>query len=488
MKKMSSKILCLLLCVLFLFAGCASAPLEETTTAPTSTVETTTEEPTQTYAESVEAGDEIEVTVSDEVIDFVEDTDEKVENGEDLATDETIPADEADEESVADEGALEPDASVDQENISYDGTNTGKGKVLLSGAPKLTYYSQADSRWGSILYTAYNDKSQTIKSSGCGPTSAAMVISASKGIITPPTVAQLFVDNGYRTRNNGTAWAAWSFVADYFDFDFYKSTSSYNTMISYLKTDKNKDGVSDYFVVASCGYGLFTTGGHYIALMGDSSSTITVYDPYLYSGKFNTSSRKAAGVKVSGTTAYVSESSFQKYANTKNFWIFSNDSGTAAPKQETTTKKDTSSGSTSNSSYTMYVTASWLNVRKGPGTNYTAVDCYKNGTKVTVYETSNGWSRIGTDKWVSSQYLSKTKPTTTTTTTTSTSSSSSAVTVAYIYVPATGRYAYCKYSAIEKYNGYYRLKSNTTLYSKSNFTGTKYNYLAKTKVVIKKTL
>ena len=477
MRKLSSKILCILLCVAFLFAGCASAPPAEPTTNNEPTTETTTEVPTQTYAESVEAGDEIEVTVSDEVVELVEDTNKIVENGEDIATDETIPADEADEESVADEGTLEPDASVDQENISYDGTNTGKGSALLSGAPGLIYYSQADSRWGSVLYTAHNDRSQTIKSSGCGPTSAAMVISASKGIITPPTVARLFVDNGYRTRNNGTAWAAWSFVADYFDFDFYKSTSSYSTMISYLKTDKNKDGVSDYFVVASCGYGLFTTGGHYIALMGDEGGKIKVYDPYLYYGKFTTSSRKTAGVKVSGTTAYVSESSFQKYANTKNFWIYSNDSGTAAKKEETTTKKDDSKAESTTKS--MYVTASALNVRKGPGTNYSILDCLKNDTKVTVYETKSGWSRIGTGKWVSSKYLSTKKPTT---------SSSSSATVAYVYVPATGRYAYCKYSAIEKYNGYYRLKNYTTLYSKSNLTGTKYNYLAKTKVVIKKTL
>ncbi|MEE0175835.1 MAG: SH3 domain-containing protein [Eubacterium sp.] len=477
MRKLSSKILCILLCVAFLFAGCASAPPAEPTTNNEPTTETTTEVPTQTYAESVEAGDEIEVTVSDEVVELVEDTNEIVENGEDIATDETIPADEADEKSVADEGTLEPDASVDQENISYDGTNTGKGSALLSGAPGLIYYSQADSRWGSVLYTSHNDRSQTIKSSGCGPTSAAMVISASKGIITPPTVARLFVDNGYRTRNNGTAWAAWSFVADYFDFDFYKSTSSYSTMISYLKTDKNKDGVSDYFVVASCGYGLFTTGGHYIALMGDEGGKIKVYDPYLYYGKFTTSSRKNAGVKVSGTTAYVSESSFQKYANTKNFWIYSNDSGTAAKKEETTTKKDYSKAESTTKS--MYVTASALNVRKGPGTNYSILDCLKNDTKVTVYETKSGWSRIGTGKWVSSKYLSTKKPTT---------SSSSSVTVAYVYVPATGRYAYCKYSAIEKYNGYYRLKNYTTLYSKSNLTGTKYNYLAKTKVVIKKTL
>lgn len=477
MRKLSSKILCILLCVAFLFAGCASAPPAEPTTNNEPTTETTTEVPTQTYAESVEAGDEIEVTVSDEVVELVEDTNEIVENGEDIATDETIPADEADEKSVADEGTLEPDASVDQENISYDGTNTGKGSALLSGAPGLIYYSQADSRWGSVLYTSHNDRSQTIKSSGCGPTSAAMVISASKGIITPPTVARLFVDNGYRTRNNGTAWAAWSFVADYFDFDFYKSTSSYSTMISYLKTDKNKDGVSDYFVVASCGYGLFTTGGHYIALMGDEGGKIKVYDPYLYYGKFTTSSRKNAVVKVSGTTAYVSESSFQKYANTKNFWIYSNDSGTAAKKEETTTKKDDSKAESTTKS--MYVTASALNVRKGPGTNYSILDCLKNDTKVTVYETKSGWSRIGTGKWVSSKYLSTKKPTT---------SSSSSVTVAYVYVPATGRYAYCKYSAIEKYNGYYRLKNYTTLYSKSNLTGTKYNYLAKTKVVIKKTL
>ena len=486
MRKLSSKILCILLCVAFLFAGCASAPPAEPTTSNEPTTETTIEAPTQTYAESVEAGEEIEVTVSDEVINLVEDTDEKVEQGEDIATDETIPAGEADEESVADEGALEPDASVDQENISYDGTNTGKGSALLSGAPGLTYYSQADSRWGSILYTAYNDRSQTIKASGCGPTSAAMVISASKGIITPPTVARLFVDNGYRTRNNGTAWAAWSFVADYFEFDFYKSTSSYSTMISYLKTDKNKDGVSDYFVVASCGYGLFTTGGHYIALMGDEGGTIKVYDPYLYYGKFTTSSRKAAGVKVCGTTAYVSESSFQKYANTKNFWIYSNDSGTATKKEEPTTKKKESSSLEKTTSYTMYVNTKTdpLNVRTGASTNHSKVGSLKKGTAVTVTKTSGDWSYITSPEkgWVSTQYLSKTKPAT------STSSSINSQKIAYIYVPATGRDAYCKYSAIEKYNGYYRLKNYTTLYSKSNLTGTKYNYLAKTKVVIKKTL
>ena len=37
-----------------------------------------------------------------------------------------------------------------------------------------------------------------------------------------------------------------------------------------------------------------------------------MYDPYLYSGKFNTASRRQAGVVVSGNSAYVSESSFEE--------------------------------------------------------------------------------------------------------------------------------------------------------------------------------
>lgn len=47
----------------------------------------------------------------------------------------------------------------------------------------------------------------------------------------------------------------------------------------------------------------------------------------------------------------------------------------------------------------------WLNVRSGAGTNYSIVKALPNGTKVTVYEQKNGWSRIGSRQWVSSQYL-----------------------------------------------------------------------------------
>lgn len=61
---------------------------------------------------------------------------------------------------------------------------------------------------------------------------------------------------------------------------------------------------------------------------------------------------------------------------------------------------------------TKYVTASTLNVRKGPGTSYEAIGSLSNGAQVTVYSSSNGWSKIahasGT-AYVSSQYLSSSK-------------------------------------------------------------------------------
>ena len=72
--------------------------------------------------------------------------------------------------------------------------------------------------------------------------------------------------------------------------------------------------------------------------------------------------------------------------------------------------------SSSETSTTKYVVASvGLNVRKGPSTSYAVVTTLTNGTKVTVKSTSNGWSKItsgGITGYVSSSYLSSSKPST----------------------------------------------------------------------------
>ena len=75
-----------------------------------------------------------------------------------------------------------------------------------------------------------------------------------------------------------------------------------------------------------------------------------------------------------------------------------------------------SNGSSSSSTKVMYVKANGgLNVRSGAGTGYKIVGGLANGSKVTVYEESNGWSRIGSGQWVSSQYLTSSNQSSTTT-------------------------------------------------------------------------
>lgn len=461
-----------------------------------------------------------EIIVTEETQKIVDETISDTQNSKDLSTTEIIQSSEEEEQDVFDEGALETDAVVEQENISYDGDNTGNGLSLLGSYQGLTYYSQADSRWANVMYSSIGDKSQTMKSSACGPTSAAIVVSSSKGTILPTTMANLAVDNGYRTANNGTAWAYYSFVADYFDFDEYYTTSNFNTAMNYLKTDNNNDGNADYYIIVSCGSGLFTTGGHYIVLVGNDNGTIQVYDPYLYSGKFNTASRRNAGVVVSGNSAFVSETSFRNYANAKNYWIFSNDEGNGNTNTNTSTTVN----------YTRYVStqSANLNVRSEAGTEYSIVGSLKKGTAVTVAETNGSWSRITSPVtgWVSNTYLSSSYVSSSTYNTVGQTrktkrcylySNSNLTGKVYTYlanttvtilqnvssdvdkvrVNLTRREAYINTSDYSTYKSsnylstvgqYKRLASRTYLYQKSNLTGKVYTYLPLTQVKILKNI
>ena len=340
-----------------------------------------------------------EVTVTEETKEIILDTKNDTLDGEDISTTETIESTPEEENEVVDEGVIEQDAKVEQENISYDGDNDGKGQALLGAYQGVTYYSQADSRWANLPYTSVGDYSQTMKSSACGPTSAAMVVSSSKGAILPTTMANLFVDNGYRTASNGTAWSAYSFVADYFGFNEYYTTSSLDTVLNYIGRDDNGDGISDYFVIASCGSGLFTTGGHYIMLADLNGATITVYDPYLYNGKFNTASRRGK-VSVEGNNVYCSINNFENYANYRSFWIYSNDSGSG----NTTTQP-------AQVSYTRYVATQSANLRVRDSAGGNIIGSLPKGTQVEVVENDGSWSRIisPVDGWVSNTYLSSTQ-------------------------------------------------------------------------------
>lgn len=108
-----------------------------------------------------------EVAVSDETQQIANETIEATKNDEDLSTTEIIESSEEEEAKITDEGALETDAVVEQENISYNGDTTGSGLSLLGSYQGLTYYSQADSRWANVMYSSTGNTSQTMKSSAC---------------------------------------------------------------------------------------------------------------------------------------------------------------------------------------------------------------------------------------------------------------------------------------------------------------------------------
>lgn len=211
-----------------------------------------------------------------------------------------------------------------QGEIAYEGSSEIPN-IKVGEYAGLTYYSQIDSRWKDKLYTSTGNRTQTIGSSACGPTCAAMVVSSIKGTITPDTMADLYVKYGFRSANSGTYWSAFRWTADVFDIE-YKEIYKLNDVCDLLE--------QNYMIITACGNGLFTTGGHFILIYGyedtnkdgqcDAGDRLKVYDPYLYSGKFNLSTRRGRAT-VNGNTVYVEKETFRKYANYSMFFAFKND-------------------------------------------------------------------------------------------------------------------------------------------------------------------
>ena len=283
-----------------------------------------------------------------------------------------------------------------QGEVAYNGSDKAPN-VKLGEYAGLTYYSQVDSRWKNKMYSAINDKSQTIGLSGCVPTCSAMVVSSIKGNITPPEMADLYVKYGYRSRNNGTYWSAMKWTADVFDIE-YKETRSFDTAIELL--DDNN------YIIAICNEGLFTYGGHFIVLIGTDGDNIKIYDPYLYAAKFDVASRRGKAT-VKENTVYVTKTNFKKYANARMYYCFKNENKEVKDNNTTVVVKKDNTTTVKSVNYKVKVTAqSGLNIRTGASTNYKRVGGYTKGTTITITKESNGWGK--TDKgWICLKYTSK---------------------------------------------------------------------------------
>ena len=165
--------------------------------------------------------------------------------------------------------------SDNQENQFTGNIPPSSGAVVGTGTPvkgnranNFPYYNQADSPWGSQGYGS----SGTVKSSGCGPTSMAMVL-RSYGIETDPSqTAAWSVKNGHRVEGQGTSWGFFDAIGKQ-----YGLTTNH---FSDIETAKNSlaAGIP---VIASMRPGDFTTGGHFLVFSGinGDKSTVTVNDP-----------------------------------------------------------------------------------------------------------------------------------------------------------------------------------------------------------------
>ncbi len=155
----------------------------------------------------------------------------------------------------------------------YDSNAIVNLKEYPIGTAYLPYYSQLDKKWA---YANYG--SSTILAAGCGPTSLAMVASGllKDSTITPLTIANFSVANGYRCEGAGSYWSLMLKGARQLGLQseavFRKDK---NRVISAL--EKNMP------VIACMGPGHFTKSGHFIVLIGlNADGTVNVYDSASY--------------------------------------------------------------------------------------------------------------------------------------------------------------------------------------------------------------
>lgn len=247
-------------------------------------------------------------------------------------------------------------------------------------------YFQTDPRWKNIPY-AVKGESSTIGGSGCGPSSAAMILAtwADKNV-TPKTECAWALKNGYKALNSGTYYSY--FVPAFKRYGLkctqLNSANIYgNSTTSYHAQAKTAVDNGD-LVIACMGKGNWTRSGHYIVVWKISGNTIFINDP--------------ASTKLARTQG--DYSLFKKQV--KYYWVIKNP-GTAPKVEDKIT----------NVNYDVIIKSDdgYLNCRKGAGTNYNIVKKYYNDTIVHISKTSStGWGYTG-EGWIHLNYTKKyTKP------------------------------------------------------------------------------
>ena len=145
----------------------------------------------------------------------------------------------------------------------YQITNSG-GSYPANGM-QIPHYLQTD--YGNIPYGG-----GSIASSGCGPTSFAMIASYLTDTTITPADAVAWCGNSYYMPGVGTYWSYFQAAANHFGCGSVTQTSDANQVLQALS-----EGLP---FISSQRAGLFTSGGHFIVLRGvTADSKVLVNDP-----------------------------------------------------------------------------------------------------------------------------------------------------------------------------------------------------------------
>lgn len=257
-------------------------------------------------------------------------------------------------------------------------------------AKKPKIYRQTDKRWANKPYRVKGRENSTIGGSGCGPTSAAMIVATlADPNVTPVTACNWAMKKGYKAVGQGTYYT--------FFEPFFKKYGIECEQVpganSYHKNNTSADKIAlaalkaGKYVIACMGPGIWTRGGHFVVAYRYDNGKVYINDP--------ASSAAHRAVNTWGN--------FQNEA--KYYWIIT------PPKTKEEAKKTKKvTKETKTPCYKAKVTAKvGLNVRKGRGTNYARVKVLKYGSTVTVYETKGSWCRIHKTKnwWVHKAFIKK---------------------------------------------------------------------------------
>ena len=183
-------------------------------------------------------------------------------------------------EATADDAQTPPVIPVKTDPFEkYYGTSTFNDyNVYLDTAlGPMSYYNQHDSHWGSYLYGGKD----SISKYGCGPTTAAMIVSAFgnvNGSITPKEMANWSAAYGYYAPKSGSYHDYIPAVLSAFDL-IVDSVSAENRTPAGIADLLN----SGHILVALMGKGALTNGGHFIIITKQNpNGTVSIADPNSY--------------------------------------------------------------------------------------------------------------------------------------------------------------------------------------------------------------